>query len=71
MEAEGRAMHLPMKVVAGWGSREDLGLMRNPAAFKAETAECKRGRSASGEEAMKEMSSRYWMRVDGVGDRGW
>ena len=51
----------PMKVVAGCGSRRDLGLRMKPALHKAVEVSWTWCLSAEGEEAMRAMSSRYWI----------
>ena len=53
-------MSLPMKVVAGCGSRSDLGLMRNTALHKRDVMSWTCRWRIDGEDAMRAMSSRYW-----------
>ena len=57
-------MCFPMKVEEGWGCREDLELMRNPAERSRWSAESTVVVRVAGEGPMKEMSSRYWMVCD-------
>ena len=62
----------PMNVVAGCGSRRDLGLMTKPAASRVAEVDWMCVRRAVGEDAISAISSRYWMVRGGceVGEGG-